>query len=191
VRPAVVAGLVGVGVAAVVVIGLALIFAVQILVFLAALPVGLLIGWYAGERAAAMAIASGASRRIGWPQTAANGLVAGLITGLALAVFYALVRLTFLYLDNGFRAGGAPYDCSGGPDCSYQRALDEPVVRAALEAAGVRDAGGYTAYFLEGEALGAGALVVLVVAGSLFGGAIRRLASGGAGATTIGAEGPP
>jgi len=192
VKPAIAAGLVGVGVAAVVVIGFALVFAVQVLVFLVALPMGLLIGWYAGVRTrAVVATEGGPGGRVSWPRALADGLVAGLLTGLSLALFYVLVRLAFLYLDNGFRTGGPPYVCSLGPECSYQRALDQPAVRAALEESGVRDAPAYTAYFLEGQALGGAALVLLVVAGALVGSAADRAGSGGTSASTIVAEGPP
>jgi len=203
-RPAVVAGFVGVGVAVVVVIGFALVFAVQVLVFLLALPVGLLIGWYANarDRTAMTVAASGPSDRaegvvassrvpvrFGWPRALANGVIAGLFTGLALAVLYVLVRLLFLYLDTGFRAGGPPYACAAGPACGYQRALEEPRLREALEAAGVHDAAGYTAFFLEGQALGGGALVVLVLTGALIGAAPHALGSVRTPPSTIGGEG--
>jgi len=190
-RPAVGAGLVGVGVAVVVIIGFALVFAVQVLVFLLALPVGLLIGWYAieRERAALATPTVPGGIRLGWLRVLGDGLVAGLMTGLALAVFYVLIRLLFLYLDNGFRAGGPPYSCASGPECSYQRALDEPALRAALEEAGVQDAAGYTAYFLEGQGIGGAALLVLVLGGALVGAAAHRVGSSGATPSTITPEG--
>jgi hypothetical protein len=192
-----VAGLVGIGVGTVVVIGFELILAVQALVFLLALPVGLLIGWYAVERearapaapGAPMPSASGAAPRVGWGRALGSGLVAGLITGLSLAVLYVLIRLLFLYLDNGFRAGGPPYVCALGPECGYQRALDEPSLRAALDEAGVHDVAGYTAYFLEGQALGGATLLVLVIGGALAGAAAHRAASPGATSSTIAPEG--
>lgn len=174
-RPAVVAGLVGTGIAAVVVIAFALVFAVQFLVFLVALPVGLLMGWYAGVRAAtARSAMGGPPIRVGVGRSVADAFVAGLITALSLALFYVLVRLVFLYLDTGFRAGGDPYECRSGPECSYMRALEEPAFRAALEEAGVHDAAGYTGFFLEGQAYGAAALVVLVLGGALIGGVLFR-----------------
>ncbi len=195
-RPGIVAGLVGIGVVTVVVIGFELILAVQAVVFLLALPVGLLIGWYAVEReqrapaaSVAAAPAGGPPPRIGWGRALGSGLVAGLITGLSLALLYVLIRLLFLYLDNGFRAGGPPYVCGLGPECGYQRALDEPSLRAALDEAGVHDAAGYTAYFLEGQALGGATLLVLVLGGSLTGAAARRGASSGATSSTIAPEG--
>jgi hypothetical protein len=195
-RPGVVAGLVGIGVVAVVVIGFELILAVQAVVFLLALPVGLLIGWYAVERerrgpAASVAAgpAGGRAPRVGWGRALASGLVGGLITGLSLAVLYVLIRLLFLYLDNGFRAGGPPYVCALGPECGYQRALDEPSLRAALDEAGIYDAAGYTAYFLEGQALGGATLLVLVLGGALAGAAAHRAASSGTTPSTIAPEG--
>jgi hypothetical protein len=196
-RPGVVAGLVGIGVVAVVVVGFELILAVQAVVFLLALPVGLLIGWYAVERerrapaASGTAESAGAAARIGWGRALGSGLVAGLITGLSLVVLYVVIRLLFLYLDNGFRAGGPAYVCTLGPECGYQRALDEPSLRAALDEAGVHDAAGYTAYFLEGQALGGGALLVLVLGGALAGAAAHRAASSAATSSTIAPEGTP
>jgi len=192
-RPAVVAGLVGAGVAVIVVIGFELVFAVQAIVFLLALPVGLLIGWYALERERTLLAArgaTGAGARIGWPHAIGDGLIAGLITGVSLAVLYVVIRLLFLYLDDGFRAGGAPYACTLGPDCGYQRALDEPQVRAALEGAGVHDAAGYTTFFLEGQAAGAAALVGLVVTGSLAGAGAHRAGASATSPSTIAPEGP-
>lgn len=190
------AGLVGVGVVMVVVIGFELILAVQAVVFLLALPVGLLIGWYAVERerrglaeATATQAAAAAGGRVGWGRALGSGLMAGLITGVSLTVLYVLIRLLFLYLDNGFRAGGPPYVCGLGPECGYQRALDEPSLRAALDEAGVHDAAGYTAYFLEGQALGGATLLVLVLGGSLAGAAAHRAASSGATSSTIAPEG--
>jgi hypothetical protein len=195
-RPGVVAGLVGIGVAMVVVVGFELILAVQAVVFLLALPVGLLIGWYAVERERRTPApevvdpsAGGRASRIGWGRALGSGLVAGLITGLSLAVLYVLIRLLFLYLDNGFRSGGPPYVCSLGPECGYQRALDEPLLRAALDEAGIHDAAGYTAYFLEGQALGGATLLVLVMGGALAGAAAHRAASSGATSSTIAPEG--
>jgi hypothetical protein len=195
-RPGVVAGLVGVGVVVVVVIGFELILAVQAVVFLLALPVGLLIGWYAIERertasAAGVAVGSGptGAGRLGWGRALGSGLVAGLITGLSLAGLYVLIRLLFLYLDNGFRTSGPPYVCGLGPECGYQRALDEPSLRSALDEAGIHDAAAYTAYFLEGQALGGATLLVLVMGGALAGAAAHRATSSGATSSTIGPEG--
>lgn len=192
-RPAVSAGLVGAGIAAVLVIGLGLVLAVQVLVFVAALPLGLLIGWYAGfrSRAEVTAAAGSGAPPPGWPRALADAFVAGLMTAAALALFYALVRLSFFYLDNGFRAGGPPYACASGPECSYQRALDTPAVREALEEAGIRDMATYTAYFLQGQLLGAGSIVGLVLAGAFVGAAIHRSGWSGDVASTIVSEGPP
>jgi hypothetical protein len=191
-----VAGLVGIGVITVVVIGFELILAVQAVVFLLALPVGVLIGWYAVERerrgltaGSATQAATAAKGRVGWRRALGSGLVAGLITGVSLAVLYVLIRLLFLYLDNGFRSGGPPYVCGLGPECGYQRALDEPSLRAALDEAGVHDAAGYAAYFLEGQALGGATLLVLVLGGALAGAAAHRAASSGATSSTIAPEG--
>ena len=202
-RPAFVAGLVGIGIGVILVISFELIFAVQLVVFLLALPLGLLIGWYANVRdrdaraAAAMGGRGGSPgspaapgvARIGWLRALANALIATGSTAVVLAVLYVLLRLLFLYLDTGFVAGGTPYQCASGPDCGYQRALDEPQLRDALAGAGVHDAAGYTAFFLEGQAFGAAALVLLVSGGGVVGAIGYRLASSRPRPSTIAPEG--
>src|SRR3712207_5286351 len=92
-RGAVFAGWVGVGMAVMIAIGLELIVAVQSLVFLAAVPTGLLIGWYANVRS---------ERRRPLARVAANSAWAGLVTGASLAILYVVLRLLFVYADNGY-----------------------------------------------------------------------------------------
>lgn len=176
-RQAVVAGYVGIGVALILVLSFELIFAVQAIVFLLALPAGLLIGYYANSRDAAGGSPAGAARaggpatlvRLGWGRIAANGAIAGAMTALALAGVYVSIRFLFLYLDTGFRAGGPPYSCMTGPDCAYSRSLDDPTMRQALAEAGIDSAEEFDAYFRDGQMLGGASLVALVMVGAAAG----------------------
>ena len=72
-RGAIFAGWVGLGMAVVIAISFELIIAVQSLVFLLAIPAGLLIGFYADARSV---------RRRPWWRVLVNALYAGLLTGV-------------------------------------------------------------------------------------------------------------
>jgi hypothetical protein len=160
---AVFAGWVGLGMSVIVAISFALILAVQPLLFLFAPVGGLLIGWYANARS---------GRQRPWSRLLANALYAGLVTALSLALFYAAVRLVFVYADDGYpdfnRAGQET--CAVGPDCTYRRYL-----RAGrgpeLVALGVRDAASFQAYALREQLNGSIGLVVLTLGGAAVGAA--------------------
>jgi hypothetical protein len=53
----------------------------------------------------------------------ANALYAGFVTALAMALFYVVIRLVFIYGDGGSLPDGTSLDCQAGPDCVYQRLL--------------------------------------------------------------------
>ncbi|MFI5255086.1 MAG: hypothetical protein ACHQ15_06490, partial [Candidatus Limnocylindrales bacterium] len=163
-RGAIFAGWVGLGMAVVLAKGFELIVAVQSLVFLAALPAGLLIGSYANTRS---------ERRRPWGRVLANAAWAGLVTALSLALLYAGIRLLFVYADSGYRdAGqGGPMACVTGPACTYQRYL-ESGRGPELEAAGVHDAADFERFVLQGQLNGGLTIVSLTFAGALLGGAL-------------------
>ncbi len=174
-RGAVFAGYVGVGTAVVVVLAFALIFPIQVIVFLLALPVGVLIGWYANVRA---------ERWRPRGRAFTNAVWAGAVTALVLAVFYVGVRLLFIYADTGYpdynrtdKTGQAiPPFCVMGPDCTYQRYVSDPGRKADLERAGVIDAPSFGRFIL-GEQVGGGVFLFgLTVAGAAAAGAWRALA---------------
>jgi hypothetical protein len=169
-RGAIFAGWVGLGMAVVIAIGLELILAVQSLVFLAALPAGLLIGAYAETRSA---------RKRPWRRVLANALYAGLVTAVSLALLYGGVRLLFVYADSGYRdtGQGGPLVCRTGPDCTYQRYLADPVHGPELAAAGVHDAADFERFVLQGQLNGAITIVTLTLGGALMGGAFSALRS--------------
>jgi len=174
-RGAVFAAWVGVGTAVVVVIAFALILPIQAIVYVLALPVGALIGWYANVR-------SDRSRPRG--RAVANGVWAGAITGLVIALFYVGVRLLFIYADTGYpdynrtdpKTGESipPY-CVTGPACTYERYLSAG--RAPeLERAGITDADSFARSILS-EQIGGGAILFgLTLGGAAIAGGWRALA---------------
>lgn len=166
---AVFAGWVGIGMALVVAIAFELIVAVQSIVFMLAPLSGLLIGIYANVRAE--------RRRPRW-RVIANAAWASLVTGIAMAVIYAALRLVFLYGDTGTLATGESLDCRRGPECTYTRYV-EAGRSGDLAEVGVVDAATYEAAALREQAFGALTLVGLTLAGGLAGGAGRAIAADG------------
>jgi hypothetical protein len=179
-RGAVFAGYVGLGTAVVVVLAFALIVPIQVIVYLLAVPVGLLIGWYANVRA---------ERWRPRGRAFANALWAGAVTALVLAVFYVGVRLLFIYADTGYpdynrtdpiTGQAIPPFCVTGPDCTYQRYVADPALgpgrKADLERAGVLDSASFGRFVL-GEHVGGGVFLFgLTLAGAAAAGAWRALA---------------
>jgi len=168
-RGAIFAGWVGLGMAVVIAMGLELIVAVQSLVFLAALPAGLLIGAYAETRSA---------RRRPWRRVLANAMWAGLVTAVSLAILYGGIRLLFVYADSGYRdAGqGGPLVCRTGPQCTYERYLGAGR-GPELEAAGVHDAADFERFVLQGQLNGAITILTLTIGGAVIGGAMSAFRS--------------
>ena len=118
-RGAIVAAYVGIGMAVTIAISFLLVIPIEPIYWLLALPSGLLIGYYANQRS---------DRRAGpWsPDPRATRLLAGLATGLTLAVAPArregAVLLRRQRLPDPTELGG-PITCSGGADCVYARYL--------------------------------------------------------------------
>lgn len=159
-RGAVFAGWVGVGVAVVTVIAVALVIAIQGLVFLLALPIGLLLGWYANTRA-----------ERSWPRwrVLANASYAGLLTALALALMYVGLRLLFVYADTGALPDGTLLDCETGPDCTYTRHVEAGQADRLAEQ-GITDAASFEAATLREQAVAGLGLFGLTAGGALLSG---------------------
>ena len=114
-RGAIVAAYVGIGMALVIAVSFLLVIPIEPVYWLLAPLSGLLIGYYADARA---------DRRSGpWRRIIGNGLYAGLVTGLALAILLLGVKALFFVADNGYRdlSAGGSFRCSGGGDCVYRR----------------------------------------------------------------------
>ncbi|HEX7949860.1 MAG TPA: hypothetical protein VF494_05900 [Candidatus Limnocylindrales bacterium] len=146
-----------------------LIIPIEGLIWLLALPSGLLIGYYANQRS---------NRRAGpWRRILLNGLFASVVTGLSMVALLLVLKVLFFYGDNGYRDPGlgGSLTCSTGADCVYQRYLDADR-GPALVAAGVTDPGSFTSFYWREQLSSAGIVLGLVVAGGLGGAALYGLA---------------
>ena len=162
-RGAIFAGWVGIGMALVLAIAFELIIPVQTLVFVLAPLMGVLIGVYANVRS---------ERWRPRGRVLANAAYAAVVTGIAVAALYIVLRLVFIYGDTGALPDGTSLTCSTGPDCVYARLVQSGQAEE-LAPLGIVDAKTYEeAAWRELFIFGAG-LVVLTVAGDLVGGAIR------------------
>jgi hypothetical protein len=161
-RGAITAAYVGIGMAVTIVASFTLIIPIEWVIWLLAVPAGLLIGYYSNQRS---------DRRAGpWHRILTNGLFAGLVTGLTLAALVLLIKALFFFADNGYRDPGlgGSINCSSGAECVYERYL-EAGQGPGLVAAGVRDAASFTGFYW-GEQLGsAGTIVAITTIGGLGG----------------------
>jgi hypothetical protein len=164
-RGAITAAYVGIGMAVTVAISFLLIIPIEPVVWLLALPSGLLIGYYANQRS---------GRGPGpWRRLLANGLFAAFATGLTMAVLLLGVKALFFFADNGYRDPGlgGSLTCSSGPECVYLRYLD--LGRGPdLEAAGVTDVDSFTSFYWSQQFQAAGLILVLTTVGGAGGAAI-------------------
>ena len=164
-RGAITAAYVGIGMAVTMAISFLLVIPIEPVLWYLALPGGLLIGYYANQRS---------DRRRGpWARILVNGLFAGAVTGLSLALLLLAVKALFFAADNGYRdasAGGA-LTCQPGGDCVYQRYLADGR-GPALEAAGVTDAASFSAFYWRDQLATAGLLLTLTAIGGLGGAAL-------------------
>jgi len=169
-RGAISAVFVGLGVAMVVAISFLLIIPIEPVYSILSVPSGLLVGYYAGYKSG--------RRRGAWGRFLANGFVAGLTTGLALAALLLAVKALFFYADTGYPTwnrtdqNGAviPPTCQAGADCVYQRYLVDQA--SALAAAGVTDAASFGRLYWAEQLATAQILVLATLGGGLLGGAI-------------------
>jgi len=167
-RGAVVAGYVGIGMGLVIAVSFLLIIPIEPILWLLALPAGLLIGYYANQRS---------DRRAGpWWRIVVNGLYAGAVTGLTMAVLLLAVKALFFNADDGFRdAGqGGPITCQTGADCVYQRYLEDQ--EADLVAAGVTDAASFADFYWAQQWSTAWFVLAVTLIGSLIGALLYGLA---------------
>ena len=161
-RGAITAAYVGIGMAVTIVVSFLPVIPIEWVIWMLALPSGLLIGYYANQRS---------NRRAGpWGRILVNGLFAGIVTGLTAAALILLIKGLFFYADNGYRDPGlgGSIPCASGPDCVYERYLRFRG-RDELEAVGVTDSASFTAFYW-GQQLSSALTVVLVTtAGGLVG----------------------
>jgi len=154
-RGAIAAAFVGIGMAVTIVASFTLIIPIEWIIWLLALPSGLLIGYYANQRS---------NRRGPWGRVLGNSLFAGVVTGLSAAVLLLAVKALFFYADNGYRDPGlgGQLTCDAGAGCVYERYLDDGR-GPQLTAAGVTDATSFTGFYWS-EQFSNGATIVLLTA---------------------------
>ena len=167
-RGAITAAYVGIGMAVTVGISFLLIIPIEPIVWLLSLPSGLLIGYYANQRSARV--------HGPWGRILANGLFAGLATGLTLALLILAVKALFFFADDGYRDPGlgGRLTCDPGAACVYARYLDveEGGRIAELEAAGVTDVASFTAFYWAEQFRSAGLVLSLTTLGGVAGAGI-------------------
>lgn len=162
-KGAIFGGWVGVGMALVLAIAFELIIPVQTLVFVLAPLMGVLIGVYANVRS---------ERWRPRGRVLANAFYASLVTGLAVALLYIVLRLVFIYGDTGAMPDGTSLACNTGPDCIYARYVEAGQAEE-LAPLGITDGASLAAAAWRELLIFGGGLVVLTVAGGLVGGVIR------------------
>jgi hypothetical protein len=166
---AIVAGWVGVGMAATIAISFLLVIPIEPIYWLLAPCAGLLIGYYANQRSL--------TPRGAWVRIVVDALYAGIVTGVTLVLFLLVVKALFFYADSGYPsfnrvdAQGQPTPpyCQGGPGCVYARYLADGR-GPQLEAAGVTDLASFTDLYWQQQLATSGLVLVLAVVGSAFGG---------------------
>jgi hypothetical protein len=162
-KGAIFAGWVGIGMALVLAIAFELIIPVQTLVFVLAPLMGVLIGVYANVRS---------ERWRPRGRVLANSAYAAVVTGLAVALLYVVLRLVFIYGDTGAMPDGSSLSCNTGPDCIYARYVNAGQADE-LAPLGITDGASLAAAAWRELLIFGGGLIILTVAGGLVGGAIR------------------
>ena len=164
-RGAITAAYVGIGMAVTIAVSFLLVIPIEWVVWVLALPSGLLIGYYANQRS---------NRRAGpWSRILGNGLFAGVVTALAAAALLLAVKGLFFYADNGYRdpGQGGQITCAAGADCVYQRYLQADR-GPDLAVAGVTDPASFTSFYWSEQFGSAGTVVLLTTLGGLGGAAL-------------------
>jgi hypothetical protein len=162
-RGAITAAYVGIGMAVTIGVSFLLVIPIEPIYWLLTPLAGLMIGYYANQRSN--------RGRGAWRRVIANGLFAGVITGLTLAGLLLAVKLLFFTADSGYRDAnlGGPISCSSGADCVYRRYLDEGKA-TELAAVGVTDAASFARFYWNQQLTTAGLLLAITTVTGLLGG---------------------
>ena len=154
-----------------IVVSFMLFIPIEWIIWVLALPSGLLIGYYANQRS---------DRRAGpWSRILVNGLCAGIVTGVTTAVLLLAIKGLFFYADTGYpdfnrvdkQNNPIPPYCDTGADCVEARYL---AAGRGLEfvAAGVTDLASFTGLYWSEQAGSAGTVLLLTSVGGLGGAAL-------------------
>ena len=164
-RGAITAAYVGIGMAVTICVSFLLFIPIEPIVWLLALPSGVLIGYYANARS---------NRRAGpWLRILSNALFASVVTGLTAVLLLLTIKGLFFFADNGYRdpGQGGSLTCQAGADCVYQRYLDAGR-GPDMAAIGVSDSASFASFYWR-EQVGTGLTVfALTAVGGLVGGAL-------------------
>jgi hypothetical protein len=169
-RGAIYAGWIGVGLGLTIAASFLLVIPIEPILWLLALPAGLLIGYYANAR----------SNRVAgpWSRILANGAYAGLLTAVTLAGTFLVTKWIFFSADNGYRReaeGGPIAGCETGADCVYRRYLAEGK-GPDFEAAGITNVDEFSAFYWREQLGTASTVFVLTFLGGLGGAAMYGIA---------------
>jgi len=174
-RGAIVAASVGIGMAITIAVSFLLVIPIEPIYWLLVVPAGLLIGYYANTRS---------DRAAGpWSRILVNGLFAGFVTGLTLAVLLLGVKALFFFADNGYPdfnrvdESGTPIPptCEPGANCVYERYLADGR-GDALATQGISDDASFSAFYWNQQFATAGLLLLLTSAAGLGGAALYGVA---------------
>ncbi len=166
-RGAITAAFVGIGVAVTMAMSFLLIIPIEPAYLLQSVPAGLVIGYYANAR----------SKRVrgDWRRIIPNALLAGLVTGLTLAILLLATKALFFYADNGYPDFNRVVDgaavgqaCATGAECVYFRYLAQDP--GQLAASGVTDAASFSNVYWNAQGSSARLLLVGTTIAALFGG---------------------
>ena len=168
-RGAVVAAYVGIGMAVTMAISFLLVIPIDPAYLLLALAGGIVIGYYANARSK--------RTRGEWRRVVPNALLAGVATGLTLAILLLGIKALFFNADGGYpdfnrvengRTVGAT--CQTGADCVYHRYLAADPEQ--LADAGVTDAASFTRAYWDSQWSSVRLIVVGTASTALLGGVL-------------------
>jgi hypothetical protein len=126
-----------------------------------ALPAGLLIGYYADQRA---------DLRGGpWRRLLAGAAYAGLLTGATMALLLLGIKALFFAADDGYRDRGGRLECEPGAACVYARYLADGR-GDDLAANGVTDVASFTSFYWSSQLWTAGTILAVTLGGGILGG---------------------
>jgi len=173
-RGAVVAAYVGIGMAITMAISFLLVIPIGPAYVFLAVPGGMIIGYYANARSSRV--------RGEWRRILPNAGVAGLVTGVTLAILLLGTKALFFYGDTGYPdfnrqdANGAAIGatCASGADCVYHRYMKAQA--QDLANAGVTDAASFQTVYWAEQWSAARLLVGGTTGAALFGGFMFAIA---------------
>ena len=169
---AIVAGWVGIGMAVTIGISFLMVIPIEPVYWLLTPFAGLLIGYYANQRAM--------TPRGAWRRILVNALYAGVVTGLTLALLLLAVKAIFFYVDTGYpdfnrvdpdTEQAIPPFCATGADCVRARYIAAGR-GAALEEAGATDDASFSSLYWQQQLSTAGLLLVVTIGAAALGGAV-------------------